>query len=66
MEDLEEACEASLQRGILRADLFKVFPGRLIFESFVGEADAVLTVQLCFLSSSRANRTKFRSYMVLR
>ena len=65
MEDLEEACEASLQRGILRADLFKVFPGRLIFESFVGEVDALLTVQLCFLSSPRANRTKFRSYMVL-
>ena len=36
MEDLEEACEASVQRGILRADLFKVFLAGKKFESFLG------------------------------
>ena len=34
----------------------------VIFGSFVGEVDAVLAVQLCFLSSCRANRTKSRFY----
>ena len=41
MEDLKEACEASLQRGILRADLYKVFLA-LNFDSFVGDLDAAL------------------------